>query len=165
MKADRLAELFVVVVGFAVPATVAAGLVVEYGGPAHVEAAQVVSCREVPGAGDRTIRYVVRFTTQIGEDVEVSGDDPGLDAGVGASVELTRADRSGAVRAVRSGGETTIVRTSLFVGPVWGGVIGVLVLAYAVFLMVRGGKRALPVSLAVGLLSAVAGAVAGVTLF
>ncbi|MFI5606088.1 hypothetical protein [Amycolatopsis sp. NPDC051903] len=165
MKADRLAELFVVVVGFAVPAAVGAGVVVELTGPAHVEAARVVSCREVSAATDPATRYIVNFLTTAGEAVEVSGSDPGLDSGVGTAVELTRADRSGAVREVRRGDEVVGVRTSSLIGPVWGGLIGLVVLGYAGWLMARGGKRTLPLSIAVGVLSAIAGAVAGATLF
>ncbi|QRP45315.1 hypothetical protein [Amycolatopsis sp. FDAARGOS 1241] len=162
MKTDRLAELFVVVVGFAVPAAVGAGVAVELTGPAHVEAAQVVSCREVSDAADPVTRYVVSFLTTAGEDVEVSSSDPELDSGVGTAVELTRA---GTVREVRRGCRGHRLRTSSLIGPVWGGLIGVVVLGYAGWLMARGGKRVLPLSIAVGVLSAIAGAVAGATLF
>ncbi|MEW2499288.1 MULTISPECIES: hypothetical protein [unclassified Amycolatopsis] len=165
MKADRLAELFVVVVGFAMPAAVGAGVVVQVAGPSHVEAAHVVSCDEVRDPDNPPTRYVLRFLTAGGENVDMLSVDPALDTRVGTAVELTRSNRSGAVREVRRGDEVVGVRTSSLIGPVWGGLVGVIVLAYAVFLMVRGGKRALPVSLAVGLLSAVAGAVAGATLF
>ncbi|WP_432849616.1 hypothetical protein ACQPXB_04450 [Amycolatopsis sp. CA-161197] len=165
MKADRLAELFVVVVGFAMPAAVGAGVVVQVAGPSHVEAAHVVSCDEVRDPDNPPTRYVLRFLTEGGENVDMLSVDPALDTRVGTAVELTRSNRSGAVREVRRGDEVVGVRTSSLIGPVWGGLVGVIVLAYAVFLMVRGGKRALPVSLAVGLLSAIAGAVAGATLF
>ncbi|WIX79920.1 hypothetical protein QRX50_03720 [Amycolatopsis carbonis] len=165
MKADRLAELFVVVVGFAMPAAVGAGVVVQVAGPSHVEAAHVVSCDEVRDPDNPPTRYVLRFLTSGGENVDMLSVDPALDTRVGTAVELTRSNRSGAVREVRRGDEVVGVRSSSLIGPVWGGLVGVIVLAYAVFLMVRGGKRALPVSLAVGLISAVAGAVAGATLF
>ncbi|MGW4483801.1 hypothetical protein ACWEOE_08160 [Amycolatopsis sp. NPDC004368] len=165
MKADRLAELFVVVVGFALPPAIGAGVVVQFAGPSHVEAARVVRCDEVRDPANPPTRYALRFTTAAGEAVDVLSTDPELDTEVGTAVELTRSDRSGAVRAVRHAGETTIVRTSALIGPVWGGVVGVVVLAYAVWLMVRGGKRALPLSLGVGLVSAVAGGAAGATWF
>ncbi|WP_326568169.1 hypothetical protein VSH64_41415 [Amycolatopsis rhabdoformis] len=165
MKADRLAELVVVVVGFALPAAVGAGVVLQVAGPSHVEAARVVSCAEVRDPDNPPTRYVLRFATAAGENVDVLSSDPALDTGVGTAVELTRSNRSGAVREVRRGDDVVGVRSSALTGPVWGGVIGVIALAYAVWLMVRGGKRALPVSLVVGLLSAVAGAVAGAALF